>query len=605
MPADLMGPTRFLRSHPPFDRLGPEALRTIEESLDVAYHTQGSCILKRGGPPGQSLFVIRKGAVRLERDGQLVQLLEEGDCFGVPSLIGRTSPHLDAVALEDTLLYQISEPTFARLITNPAFSEFFLADLSARLRQSGGQQPTRLGADLATPVSAFGRRPLLFVPPGVSVREAALRMREARVSSVLVEGFPAGILTDRDLRGRVIAEGLGPETPVRDVMTRPVKTLPADATLFEALVFMLEHDVHHAPIEENQRIVGIVTDTDILRLHNKSPLYLLRELRTPRTPDSLSQYSLELAAMVEALAWGGLEAAQIGPIVSRLNDTLVVRLLRAAEEELGPPPTAYAWIVFGSEGRMEQILLTDQDNALVYRDDTPEAKTYFASLAARVVNGLIAARFPPCRGGFMATNWHRPLAEWVRLFRGLVRTPEPRALIEAANFFDYRSVHGDLELDPLRDILLQAGGEKIFLAHLAKAALGFRPPLGLFRQIRAEEGGVDLKKGGIIPIVSLARLFALEAGVEARPTLARLAAAAQAGALSKEGAETLSEAFRFLLRLRLHDQLRAMRAGQPPGHKARLEEISPLERRHLKETFLAIREIQEATSLRYAVERLA
>ncbi len=254
---------------------------------------------------------------------------------------------------------------------------------------------------------------------------------------------------------------------------------------------------------------------------------------------------------------------------------------------------------------MEQTLLTDQDNALVYGDDTTEAKTYFAALTQRVVNGLIAARFPPCRGGFMATNWHRPLAEWIRLFHGLIRTPEPRALVEAANFFDFRPVHGDLSLEALRGVLLHAGGEKIFLAHLAKAALGFRPPLGLFRQIRAEEGGVDLKKGGIIPIVSLARLFALEAGVEARPTLERLAGAARAGALSHEGSETLSEAFRFLLRLRLQDQLRTMRIGQPPGHKARLEDVSPLERRHLKETFLAIREMQEATALRYAVERLA
>jgi CBS domain-containing protein len=604
MAGEMMEPAQFLRTHPPFDHLGPEALRIIEASLEVAYHTQGSAIFKRGGPPGQSLFVIRKGAVRLERDGQLVQLLEEGDSFGVPSLIGRTSPHQDAVAIEDTLLYQIPEPTFARLIADPAFAEFFLADLSARLRRTAGAESTHLGADLATPVDTFGRRAPIFVSPDVPVREAALRMREARVSSVLVEGSPPGILTDRDLRGRVIAEGLGPETLVRDVMTPSVKSLPARDTLFEALVFMLEHDVHHAPLEEGGRIVGIVTDTDILRLHNKSPLYLLRELRTPRTPESLSQYAVELAAMVEVLTWSGLDAVRIGPIVSRLNDTLVVRLLKAAEADLGRPPTPYAWIVFGSEGRTEQTLLTDQDNAIVYEEDTAEAKAYYAALAERVVNGLIAAHFPPCRGGFMATNWHRPLAEWVRLFRGLVRTPEPRALVEAANFFDFRPVHGGLSLGPLQDILRQAGREKIFLAHLAKAALGFRPPLGLFRQIRIEEGGVDLKKGGIIPIVSLARLFSLEAGAEERPTLARLRAAAQSGTLSKEGAETLTEAFRFLLRLRLQDQLRAMRLGQPPGQKARIEDVSPLERRHLKETFLAIREIQEATAIRYAVDRL-
>jgi CBS domain-containing protein len=604
MPDDMMSPAHFLRSHPPFDRLGPEALRGIEETLEVAYHAQGSCILKRGGPPGEFLFVIRKGAVRLEQDGQLVQSLEEGDSFGVSSLVGRTSPHQDAVAIEDTLVYRIPEATFSRLLANPAFADFFFGDLRARLRRTEQSQAAPLGSDLATPMSALGRRPPIFVSPGLSVQEAARRMREARVSSVLVEGSPPGILTDRDLRSRVVAEGRPPETLVRAVMTHPVKTLAADATLFEALVFMLEHDIHHAPLEREGRIMGIVTDTDVMRLQNKNPLYLLRELRTRRAPDWLPQYALELAAMVEALAWGGLEAARIGAIVSRLNDTLVARLLGTAEEEFGPPPTPYAWIVFGSEGRMEQTLITDQDNALIYRDDIPGAKGYFAALAERVVNGLIAARFPPCRGGFMATNWHRPLGEWIRLFRGWIETPEPRALTEVANFFDFRSVYGELALDSLQEVLDQSGREQIFLAHLAKSALDFRPPLGLFRHIRADEGGVDLKKGGIIPIVSLARLFALEAGTAARPTLARLAAAAEAGALSRVGAETLSEAFRFLLRLRLQDQLRAMRAGHAPGHKARLEDVSPLERRHLKETFLAIREIQEATALRYAVERL-
>jgi CBS domain-containing protein len=279
-------------------------------------------------------------------------------------------------------------------------------------------------------------------------------------------------------------------------------------------------------------------------------------------------------------------------------------LLRRAEADLGPPPTPYAWIVFGSEGRLEQALLTDQDNALVYGAASPEAERYFAALAERVVGDLIAARFPPCRGGFMATNWCRPLEQWQRQFRGWLEAPQPRALVEAANFFDFRGVYGKLSLEPLQDVLADAGREQIFLAHLARAALGFAPPLGLFRHIRQEDGGVDLKKGGLIPIVSLARLHALQAGSRARPTLERLAAAATAGTLSHSGAATLAEAFRFLLRLRLRTQLQALRAGQPPDNHVRLETLTSLERRHLKETFVAIGEMQQATALRYAVERL-
>jgi CBS domain-containing protein len=421
---------------------------------------------------------------------------------------------------------------------------------------------------------------------------------------VLVEGQPAGILTDRDLRGRVLAEGRGPDTPVAEVMTQPVLSLPAESSRFEVLVFMLEHGVHHAPLTKGGEVIGLLSDTDLLRLQVKSPLSVLRTLERLDQPRALQGYAPEVAGMVELLSWGGLEATQIGRVVSRLNDALVGRLLRRAEGELGPPPTPYAWIVFGSEGRLEQALLTDQDNALVYRDAGAEAERYFAALAERVVGDLIAAQFPPCRGGFMATHWRLPLDEWLRQFRGWVQAPQPRALIEAANFFDFRRVHGALELEPLQQVLAEAAHEQIFLAHLARAALGFAPPLGLFRHIRQEDGGVDLKKGGLIPIVSLARLHALECGSRARPPLERLEAAAAAGTLSRAGAATLAEAFRFLLRLRLRAQLQALRAGQPADNRVRLDELTSLERRHLKETFVALGEMQQATALRYAVERL-
>jgi CBS domain-containing protein len=480
-----------------------------------------------------------------------------------------------------------------------------LQDLAQRLRTAAAVATLPAGRDLAAPAESLISRAPIFVRPYDTVEQAARTMRDLRVSSVLIETDPPGILTDRDLRSRVLAEGRGPETPVAAVMTKPMKTLPASSTQLEVLVFMLEHRVHHVPLLDGDKIVGMVTDTDFLRRQANSPTSLLSGIEKLAQAESLANYAAELSGVIENLAWGGLEAAEIGRIVSRLNDALIARLLRIAEARLGRPPCPYAFVVFGSEGRMEQALLTDQDNALVYRDDTPEATAYFGKLAQSVVDGLIAASFPPCKGGFMATNWHRPLAEWERLFRGWMETPEPRALIEAANFFDFRAVGGTLSVSPLNDILYLAGRERTFLAHLARASLMFEPPLGLFRQVKEEEDGVDLKRGGIIPIVSLARLHALEAGVRARPTLERLPAAAAAGGLSKEGAETLAEAFRFLLRIRLRAQVKALRAGRPPGNSVQLEDLTPLERTHLKETFVAIREHQQATALNYAVSRIS
>jgi CBS domain-containing protein len=604
-PQSALGPVEFLRGRPPFDRLGAESMRLVEDRLEVAFCPRGTQILRRGGPRSEHLHVIRKGTVRLERDGLPLATLEEGECFGFPSLIGRTAPHADAVAGEDTLLYRIPGDVFARLMEeSPPFAEHFLLDLAARLRKTSTVEPASLGSNLSVFARQLATRPPVFVAATATVGEAARLMHGAGASAVLVEGHPPGILTDRDLRSRVLAEGRGPDTPVALVATQPALTLPTGASLFDVLLFMLEHDVHHAPLADGQRIVELVSDTDLLRLELRSPLHLMREVGRLRDPRAAGGYAHELAAMVEALVWRNVEASQIGRIVSRLNDALVGSLLRLAEEELGLPPSAYAWMVLGSEGRMEQALITDQDNALAWEEDSPAARTYFPRLAERAVEGLLAASFPPCAGGFMATRWHRPLAEWRRLFAGWVATPEPQALVEVSNFFDFRPVHGALALAPLEAALERAGREGIFLAHLARTALRFRPPIGAFHQVRREPGGMNLKADGILPIVGLARLYALAAGSRARPTIERLAAAAAAGTLSGEGASTLDEAFRFLLRLRLRGQLEALRRGAAPGPGPRLEDLSPLERQMLKETFLAIREVQEATALRYAIERL-
>lgn len=605
-PPAPLDPIELLRGLPPFDLLGPEGMRRVEQGLEIAYFPRGSVILRRGGEPSRHLYVVRKGAVRLEREGGTAQLIEEGECFGFPSLIGQASPHVDVVAAEDTLAYLIPGPVFERLMEVPEFSRFFLQDLAGRLRESAAAEPLPIGPELATPIRRLVTAPPVAVPPTATAGEAAQTMRAARVSSVLVRDGeePLGILTDRDLRNRVLAEGLGPETPVREAMSSPVRTLPASASLLEALLFLLEHGVHHAPVEEEGRIVGLVTDTDLVRLQAKSPLHLLGAVRRIADERDLAGYARELAGVVEALFWAGVEAETIGRVVARLNDALLGRLLFLAEAALGPPPTPYTWIVHGSEGRMEQTLLSDQDNALVYRDDTPEAAAWCGALAERVVGGLLAAGVPRCAGGYMATNWHRPLAGWEALFRSWIGTPDPQAMLSAANFFDFRAVHGDLSLDPLEDLLRLAGREKLFLAHLAKAAVGQGSPLGLWRQIREEEGGVDLKKGGLLPIVSLARLYGLEAGSPARSTLDRLEAAARAGSLSREGASTLEEAFRFLQRLRLRGQLQTLRAGGVPGNRVPLEDLSPLERIQLKEVFLALREMQEAVSLRFNTDRL-
>ena len=474
------------------------------------------------------------------------------------------------------------------------------SQLGPALGSAEGLEAARMGEELTTPIGSLVLEPPVAVSPEASVAEAARAMRDAGVSAALITDEPPGIVTHRDLGERVLAAGLEPGAPVRAVMSRPLQPFPDSMPVFEALSRMLELGVHHLPVTREGRVVAILRDADLLRHRLRSPLPLLNRIEAlRRLSDAPGDYSREVASITETLFYGGLGVAQIGGVLASVSDALVRRLLALAEQELGPPPCPYSWIVLGSEGRREQVLLSDQDNALVYRDEVQGASDYFRSLAELAVDGLLKSGFPRCPGDYMATSWCKPLAEWQALFRQWVQVPEPQALLEAQIFLDFRAVPGGLSLEPLDRILASGGRRALFLHNLARAVLRFRPPLGPLGRIRTDDGAIDLKAGGIGPIVMLARLYALAAGAGARPTLERLEVAADAGTLSRAGAEILGESFRFLTRLRLQEQIRSLRRGEQPTNQVRLDALSPLERRRLSEALRAVRKQQDAAALRF------
>jgi CBS domain-containing protein len=445
----------------------------------------------------------------------------------------------------------------------------------------------------------------VFISADATVAQAAHAMQSARVGSILIATEPPGIITDRDLRGRVLSAGLGPETVVTQIMSRPLITLDADAPAFTALRLMLEEKIHHLPLTQEEKIVGVISSTDLLLQEGKSPLYLHGAIEQLADPIDIVDYAGEIAALVEALFRGGLAAIQISQIVSSLNDALVKRLVALTVTKLGAAPTPYAWIVFGSEGRLEQTLLTDQDNALIYAEESETARAYFAAVAQQVVDSLIRAGFPPCAGGFMATHWCKPLAAWEDLFDQWTRLPKPDALLDAAIFFDLRRVAGTLSIQPLEQIIGAAKTHRLFLAHMARGALDFSPPLGFFHRLRSDRGRVDLKRGGIAPVVALARLVALAAGSRERSTLERLRIAVDSGVfLSREDATALGEIFPFLFNLRLEQQVKSVAAKNVIDHQVPLAELTSLTRRHLKEAFVVIKRIQDAVRAEWQLDRL-
>ena len=597
-----LDPVAFVRATPPFDGLPPPAFDDAARALEIMFFPASTRLLTRGGAPSEHLYVIRKGAVRLEREGQTLQVLEEGEIFGFTSLIsGRAT--IDVIVEEDLLAYRLPKREFQILLAHAGFAGHFASGLAERLRNSlERSQVASFQPDLAVPVESLVRRPPVRIAASATVGDAAKVMAEQGVSSVLVDSEPPGIVTDRDFRRRVLAAGRGPSTPLRDVASAPLKTVSSDTPVYEAWRILLDAGVHHLPVVRGGEVVGVVSATDLLKCTAAGPVAVMKRVERLGGRDALPGYGAKVSEMANALFAGGLEPTVIGGFVARLNDTLLGRILRWAEDDLGPPPCPYAWLAFGSEGRMEQTLLTDQDNALVYADGSAEARAYFAALAERAVQDLVAAGFPRCPGGYMATAWNGPLAEWEERFAGWLDAPTPKALLEASIFFDFRAVHGHLDLASLERIVARAREARTFLAAMAKSALTFRPPGSLLLRLKGESSRVDLKLKAISSIVFLARVYGLEAGSRSSNTIQRLQAAFETGFIEKDTADTLSEAYRFLLRLRLREQLRMIAAGRPPVNVISIADLSSIERSRLRDVFRAIEAWQDRASYHYRTD---
>ncbi len=459
----------------------------------------------------------------------------------------------------------------------------------------------RQSAEFQVPLRDLIRRRVVSIDPAFSVSDAARLMRDEQVTCLVITDTPYGIVTEGDLCERVLAAGRSAITSVAEVMTTPALTLPAESLIIEGLMTMLDHDIRHLPITENGQVVGVITQSDVLRRQSYNPLFLPQQLKRATTLEDLQAYSSHVTATVGTLLDAGARIRDIGRVVAVAHDALLQRLLHDAEADLGTPPCPYGWLVLGSEGRYEQTLRTDQDNALVYADDAPpDAEDYFAALAQQVVGNLVACGFPLCPGDIMATNprWRQPLGTWQRYFEQWIRVPDEEALLQAVIFFDYRQVYGGLAVDAaLRPIIEEGREHSLFMARFAKASLQHTAPLNFFRRFVRESDGtthdlVDLKHRGTAPIVDMARLFALEAGCSETNTFSRLHRSVEQSSLSQNGAEELGAAFELISHFRLRHQYGQLQRGEEVTNLVSLATLSPRAKRELKQACVSFDAMQ-------------
>jgi CBS domain-containing protein len=608
MDADINEFQSFASRHLPFGLLGANELSEVAASATPVQRAAGDAIYEIGDRL-QGLYVIRSGAVEIiSPEGERLSQLAIGDSFGERGLLRDGLAPTRAVAVDDCLLFLVPALKFRQLLDGvPAFKAFF-----ERARPALAQDAIRGLA--STPIADLMTRNPITIEAERPVKEAACIMRDCDISClpVLSGHALAGMVTTGDLVDRVLAADLGADMPVGNAMTRDPFTLGPDALGFDALLAMTERSIGHLPIVENGKLVGILTTSNLIRRQAMSSVFLISDIKKGNTSDELAAAVAHVPRLLVQLVASGVYAHDTGRIITSVTDAVTSRLLELAESQLGPPPVHYLWLACGSQGRREQTGISDQDNCL-FLDDSYVADqhgSYFEELARFVSDGLNACGYYYCPGDMMATNprWRQPTAVWREYFRGWIAEPDPMAQMLSSVMFDLRPIAGETALfkGVQSETLKLASSNSIFQAHMISNSLKHTPPLSLFRGFALIRRGehkdtIDLKLNGVVPIVDLARVYALEAAIEKVNTRERLALARATGKLSESGFRDLIDAYDLISNMRLRHQAEQIRSGRKPDNFMPPSALSDLERNHLREAFIVVKTLQSALAHRQSI----
>jgi CBS domain-containing protein len=593
----------FLRRHPPFDTLDEETLAGVARSAEIELHSSPDAILENPAATTQHAYVVRRGSVELLIGGRLFDVLGEGEMFGFASVLEEGPLGFVARAGEDgTLVYRFPAHAIRPVLERPEAVRFVARKMSAGMRLLAGadREPPPDAGD--RPAGELVRAPAVVCGPEMSVREAARRMVEAGATCVVVDlGGRLGIVTDRDIRTRVLAEGAGGDAPLSDVMSAPAWTLAADRSGTEALLEMLDHGIRHLPLLDAGRgLVGVLDDVDLLASECRAPFRLRALVARAGDVAEVADAAHELPATLIALHDAGQPAAAIGRTLAALHDSITRRLIELAHAELGQPRVAYTWLATGSYGRREPFPSSDVDCALAW-EGGDESQTQLTAVARRVLDGLVTSGFRLDEHGALASRplFARSIAGWADAARRWTDDPDrDRGLMLLSVVVESDPVWGATRVpEALADAFARAPGRDVMLRRLAVAALAERPPTGFLRDFVLHSSGerkgvLDIKRGGLLPIESLARWSGLGAGVTAASTRARLDAAKAAGTLSADDAAILRDAFELVCALRMEHQVEQLRAGRAPDDLIDPKALTPLTRSALKDAFRAVARVQ-------------
>lgn len=617
-----------LQLSPPFSELSEARVEEIAGQVEIAYFRAGTRIFSVGDEV-TDLHYIRSGAVEIYRSsGEIYNRLGEGDLFGQLALMTGKPARFSVRAIEDTLIYFIPAEMFRTLFDEEeAFAEFVEVEDRTRLRHAASEQATA-SQFMTMKVRRLVRLPPLVINESASIRKAAEKMTERASSSLIVLADPvadadgtqqpsaideaeiSGIVTSDDLVERVLASGLDHGLPISDVMTHDPISIDADAFLFEALLVMLRHNVHYVPVLERGRLYGVVDLADVVSLETQNSLFVVRSIFLQNSVEELKALLPNVGASFVRMVNEDANSHMIGSAMAAVGRSFKQRLLELGHERFGPPPVPYCFLALGSMARDEQIMYSDQDNAMVLHDDFDPKQhgRYFKDLANFVCDGLAEVGYRYCKGDFMASNkrWRKPLQAWKDEFDRWIQNPKAEALLHGSVFFDLDGAAGETRMaDELKAFVAERASQSPrFLACLARNAQNRTPPLGFFKDFVLEKSGryqqtVNLKRRGTAPLVDVIRVHALASASQSQNSFRRLEDTVAAGFLTSGMAADLRDAMEFISIIRIRHQAAAMEAGRSPDNNIDPENLPRLERRSLKDAFTVLNNAQKFLKFRY------
>ncbi|ABV36930.1 nucleotidyltransferase [Shewanella sediminis HAW-EB3] len=625
MEVELLEIRNFIRQYPPFDQLPEDALIEVSKSVEISYYRADSMIIEFADKI-HDLFMVRSGVVEIyRRTGELYNRLDQGGLFGQMGLLTNNKVRFPAKSIKDTLLYCIPQNIFEEFCERyETFADFVEVEGSIRLQQAVEDNSDDANSLTTSKVKTLLSGEPVMLPITTTIQNVAKIMSEENVSAAIIndptladEGGNSfvGIITERDLCAKVIAQGLDVDTQVVEVMSTELISLDHNAYIFEAMLLMLRYNVHHLPILKNKQPIGLIEVSDIIRYESQNSLLFVSSIFQQNSIEDLIMLSNQLKDCFVRMINEDANSHMVGRAMSEIGRSFKQRLLELAEEKLGPPPVPYCFLALGSMARDEQLIVTDQDNAIILDNEYQESLhgDYFKALATYVCDGLAACGYTYCTGDIMATNpeYRKTQSQWEACFADWIENPNPQALLNSSIFFDLNGVYGRPKWAEQLNafILRKAKKNNRFLACLARNALNRTPPLGFFKDFVMEKDGrhnnsINLKRRGTAPLADLIRVHALAIGSQSQNSFDRLEDIIEAGILPPSKGKDLQHAMEFISLVRIRHQALDIESEQEPDNNIEPENMSDFERRNLKDAFLVLSSAQNFLKFRYSANSM-